>query len=47
MRKYSKETTVGIFVVIGLIAIGYLTIKLGDMSFLGTTPTPSLPVSAA
>jgi phospholipid/cholesterol/gamma-HCH transport system substrate-binding protein len=40
MRKYSKETTVGIFVVIGLIAIGYLTIKLGDVSFLGDNTYP-------
>ncbi len=40
MRKYSKETTVGIFVVVGLIAIGYLTIKLGDVSFLGDNTYP-------
>ena len=35
MKKYSKETIVGIFVVIGLIAIGYMTIKLGNVGFLG------------
>ena len=40
MRKYSKETTVGIFVVIGLMAIGYLTINLGDVSFLGDNSCP-------
>jgi phospholipid/cholesterol/gamma-HCH transport system substrate-binding protein len=40
MRKYSKETTVGIFMVIGLIAIGYLTIRLGDVSFLGDNTYP-------
>jgi phospholipid/cholesterol/gamma-HCH transport system substrate-binding protein len=40
MRKYSKETTVGIFVVLGLIAIGYLTIQLGDVSFLGDNTYP-------
>jgi phospholipid/cholesterol/gamma-HCH transport system substrate-binding protein len=40
MRKYSKETTVGIFMVVGLIAIGYLTIKLGDVSFLGDDSYP-------
>jgi len=39
MRKYSKETTVGVFVVIGLIAIGYLTINLGDVSFLFSSVT--------
>ncbi len=35
MRKYSKETVVGIFVVIGLFCIGYMTIKLGNVGFLG------------
>jgi phospholipid/cholesterol/gamma-HCH transport system substrate-binding protein len=40
MRKYSKETTVGIFVVIGLVAIGYLTIQLGDVSFFGDNTYP-------
>ena len=35
MKKYSKETVVGIFVVIGLIAIAYMTIKLGNVGFLG------------
>jgi len=40
MKKYSKETTVGIFVVIGLMAIGYLTINLGDVSFLGDNTYP-------
>ncbi len=36
MKKYSMETTVGIFVVIGLICVGYMTIKLGKVTFLGT-----------
>jgi len=31
MQKYSKETVVGIFVVVGLLCIGYMTIKLGDV----------------
>jgi phospholipid/cholesterol/gamma-HCH transport system substrate-binding protein len=31
MQKYSKETVVGIFVVIGLVCIGYMTIQLGDL----------------
>jgi len=35
MKKYSKETVVGIFVVIGLICIGYMTIKLGNVGFFG------------
>lgn len=29
------ETTVGIFVVIGLLCVGYMTVKLGKASFLG------------
>ena len=35
MKKYSKETVVGIFVVIGLIVIGYMTVKLGNVGFVG------------
>ena len=35
MKKYSKETMVGIFVVIGLLSIGYMTFKLGNVGFLG------------
>ncbi len=35
MKKYSKETVVGIFVVIGLLAIGYMTVKLGKAGFGG------------
>lgn len=35
MKKYSKETMVGIFVVIGLFCIGYMTVKLGNVGFLG------------
>jgi len=35
MKKYSMETTVGIFVVICLIGVAYLTLNLGDVSFLG------------
>jgi phospholipid/cholesterol/gamma-HCH transport system substrate-binding protein len=30
MKKYSKETVVGIFVVIGLLCIAYMTVKLGN-----------------
>ena len=35
MMKYSKETLVGIFVIIGLACIGYMTVKLGNVGFLG------------
>jgi phospholipid/cholesterol/gamma-HCH transport system substrate-binding protein len=32
MKKYSHETIVGVFVVIGLMCIGYMTVKLGKVS---------------
>ena len=35
MKKYTIETTVGIFLVIGLICIGYMTISLGHISIFG------------
>lgn len=35
MKKYSTETIVGIFVVIGILCVGYMTVKLGKASFLG------------
>jgi phospholipid/cholesterol/gamma-HCH transport system substrate-binding protein len=35
MKKQKVEITVGIFVVIGLICIGYMAIKLGDVSIFG------------
>ena len=35
MKKYSHETMVGIFVVIGLLCVGYLTVKLGNVSLFG------------
>ena len=35
MRKYSMETAVGIFVVICLICVAYMTVKLGNVSLLG------------
>ncbi|MBP1729761.1 MAG: ABC-type transport system involved in resistance to organic solvent, periplasmic component [Deltaproteobacteria bacterium] len=34
MKKYAMETIVGIFVVIGLICVGYITVKLGKVSIL-------------
>ena len=35
MQKYSKEAIVGIFVVVGLLAIGYMTVKLGNVGLVG------------
>jgi phospholipid/cholesterol/gamma-HCH transport system substrate-binding protein len=35
MKKYAMETTVGIFLVFGLLCIGYMTVKLGHVTFLG------------
>jgi phospholipid/cholesterol/gamma-HCH transport system substrate-binding protein len=37
MKKYAMETTVGIFVVIGLLCVGYMTVKLGHVSLFGDT----------
>jgi phospholipid/cholesterol/gamma-HCH transport system substrate-binding protein len=35
MKKYSMETIVGIFVAAGLLCVGYMAVKLGDISFFG------------
>lgn len=35
MKKYTMETTVGIFLVFGLLCVGYMTVKLGHVSLLG------------
>jgi phospholipid/cholesterol/gamma-HCH transport system substrate-binding protein len=35
MQKYTHETVVGIFVVIGLVCVGYMTAKLGNVSLFG------------
>ena len=35
MKKYLMETTVGIFVVFGLLCIAYMSVKLGHVSLLG------------
>jgi phospholipid/cholesterol/gamma-HCH transport system substrate-binding protein len=40
MKKYAMETTVGIFVVIGLLCIGYMTLKLGKIGFFGEDTYP-------
>lgn len=35
MKKYAMETTVGIFLVFGVLCVGYMTVNLGQASFLG------------
>lgn len=35
MKKGTVETGVGIFVVLGLLCVGYLTVKLGKMDWIG------------
>jgi phospholipid/cholesterol/gamma-HCH transport system substrate-binding protein len=35
MRKYQYETVAGIFVVVGLLCVAYMTVKLGKVSFFG------------
>jgi phospholipid/cholesterol/gamma-HCH transport system substrate-binding protein len=35
MKKYNMETTVGIFLVLGLLCVGYMTVKLGHVSLFG------------
>jgi len=35
MQKYAHETVVGIFVIIGLLCVGYMTVKLGNVSLFG------------
>jgi phospholipid/cholesterol/gamma-HCH transport system substrate-binding protein len=40
MKKYAMETTVGIFLVFGLLCVGYMTLKLGHVSLLGDDAYP-------
>ncbi len=40
MKKTSIEISVGIFVLLGLICVGYLTIKLGKMELVGDNNYP-------
>ena len=35
MKKYAMETTVGIFLVFGLLCVGYMAVKLGHVSLFG------------
>jgi len=40
MKKYNMEIIVGIFVVFGLICIGYMTVKLGKLNLFGDDSYP-------
>jgi phospholipid/cholesterol/gamma-HCH transport system substrate-binding protein len=40
VKKYAMETTVGVFVFIGLACVAYMTIKLGHVSFLSESTYP-------
>ena len=40
MKRFAMETVVGIFVVIGIICIGYMTIKLGKVDFFSDDSYP-------
>jgi phospholipid/cholesterol/gamma-HCH transport system substrate-binding protein len=40
MKRTSKEAVVGIFVVIGLLCVGYMTVKLGKVSLFGEDTYP-------
>jgi len=40
MKKGSVETMVGLFVLIGIICVGYLAIKLGKMEWIGDNYYP-------
>ena len=35
MKKYALETTVGLFVVVGLLCVGYMAVTLGNVSLGG------------
>jgi len=36
MKKYHHETVAGLFVLVGLICVGYLTVKLGNVQLWGS-----------
>ncbi|GBE41928.1 MAG TPA: outer membrane lipid asymmetry maintenance protein MlaD [Nitrospirae bacterium] len=36
MRKINVETGVGIFIIVGMLCLGYLSLKLGDVNLFGT-----------
>ena len=35
MKKYSKETSVGIFMLVGLLLVAYMAVKLGNLNLFG------------
>jgi phospholipid/cholesterol/gamma-HCH transport system substrate-binding protein len=35
MKRFSLEVIVGLFVIVGLLAVGYLSVKLGQVSIVG------------
>ncbi len=35
MKRFEKETVVGVFVVVGLLCLGYMTVNLGKVSLFG------------
>ena len=40
MKRLSIETAVGIFVLIGIVCVGYLAIRLGEMEWIGDNDYP-------
>ena len=36
MRKANVELMVGLFIIAGIVALGYISIKLGRMEIIGT-----------
>jgi phospholipid/cholesterol/gamma-HCH transport system substrate-binding protein len=40
MKKFHHETVAGVFVLIGLLCVGYLTVKLGDVRVFGGDTYP-------
>jgi phospholipid/cholesterol/gamma-HCH transport system substrate-binding protein len=40
MKRYAMETAVGIFVVFGLLCVGYMTVELGHVSLFGDGSYP-------
>ena len=40
MKKYPHETMAGLFVLVGLICVGYLTVKLGNVHLWGSDSYP-------
>jgi phospholipid/cholesterol/gamma-HCH transport system substrate-binding protein len=40
MKNISVETGVGIFLIIGLVCLGYLSVSLGDVNLFGTDQYP-------